>query len=186
MAVVREIQCVLERSMKEVRGIESTNPTSIVEGPLTWRSFFKKAVKSVQDDEAYRPEQIPQVLVSADRDPIATNPQLVHMWEKLTMGPYDQAKDVLYLCVVPDSNVVVEKSKAYLQDLSTLYERCRLGRHVPLSTKDAPRDGIIRVNMKPNSAVVQGLNVNSKISEEDRKLQLRVSAFCDQVSIFVR
>jgi hypothetical protein len=168
--------------MKEIRGIDISNPTNIVEGPLTWRSFYRKAVKSAQEDEAYRPEVIPQILAAADRDPVSTNPQLVHMWEKLTMGPYDQAKDVLYLAVVPDSNVVVEKCKVYLEELSTIYEKCRFGRHVKLATKDAPRDGIIRVNMKASSnAMAHGLGANNKLNDEDRKLHLRISAFCDQV-----
>lgn len=30
--------------MKEVRGIEANNPTNIVEGPLTWRSFHRKCL----------------------------------------------------------------------------------------------------------------------------------------------
>jgi hypothetical protein len=54
-----------------------------------------------------------------------------------------------------------------------------------LATKDAPRDGIIRVNMKANSvanAAAQGLGANNKFNEEDRKLHLRISTFCDQVS----
>ncbi|KAI6202628.1 Mediator of RNA polymerase II transcription subunit 13 [Aphelenchoides fujianensis] len=152
MAVVREVQGVLEHAMKE-------------------------AVKSSQDDDSYKPEQIPQILVSADRDPIATNPQLVHMWEKLTMGPYDQAKDVLYVAVVPDSTVVVEKCKIFLEELSTVYEKCRFGRHVKLATRDAPRDGIIRVSMK--STAVQEQMV--KASEDNRRVQLRMIAYFDAV-----
>lgn len=173
--------------MKEVRGIDLTNPTNIVEGPLTWRSFYRKAAKSSQEDDSYRPETIPQILMSADRDPIATNPQLVHLWEKLTMGPYDQPKDVLYLAVVPDNNVVVEKCKVYMEELSTLYEKCRFGRHVKLSTKDAPRDGIIRVNMKSVvNPAAQGLGANNKLNEEDLKLFLRINSFCEQVKAELR
>lgn len=85
------------------------------------------------------------------------------------------------------SNVIVEKCKVYLEELSTIYEKSRFGRHVRLSTKDTPRDGIIRVNMKSHSVVnaaAQGLGANSKFNEEDRKLHLKISAFCDQVSCF--
>ncbi|KAI6194899.1 Mediator of RNA polymerase II transcription subunit 13 [Aphelenchoides besseyi] len=178
LAVVREVQGVLEHAMKEVRGIDTTSQTSIVEGPLTLRSIHKKAVKSSQDDDSYRPEQIPQILVSADRDPIATNPQLVHMWEKLTMGPYDQAKDVLYIAVVPDSTVIVEKCKIFLEELSTVYEKCRFGRHVKLATRDAPRNGIVRVSMRTQTTGQESLN---KQGEEERRLGMRVSAYCDAV-----
>lgn len=34
--------------MKEVRGIDPTNQTNIVEGPLTWRLFHRKVAKSAQ------------------------------------------------------------------------------------------------------------------------------------------
>ncbi|KAI6225150.1 Mediator of RNA polymerase II transcription subunit 13 [Aphelenchoides fujianensis] len=179
MAVVREVQGVLEHAMKEVRGIDTTSQTSIVEGPLTLRSVHRKAVKSSQDDDSYKPEQIPQILVSADRDPIATNPQLVHMWEKLTMGPYDQAKDVLYVAVVPDSTVVVEKCKIFLEELSTVYEKCRFGRHVKLATRDAPRDGIIRVSMKSQTSAVE--QMGKATSEDDRRVRLRMFAYFDAV-----
>lgn len=128
---------------------------------------------------------------------------MIHLWDKLTLGPYDQAKDVLYLAVAPDrfvillifriepetttiffSNVIVEKCKVFLEELSTVYEKCRFGRHVKLATKDTPRDGIIRINMKSHSVVnaaAQGLGANNKFNEEDRRLSLRITAFCDQV-----
>lgn len=43
------------------------------------------------------------------------------MWEKLSLAPYDQTKDVLYMAVVPDSNVVVEKCRIFLEELSRYF-----------------------------------------------------------------
>lgn len=92
---------------------------------------------------------------------MTTNPQLVNMWEKLSLAPYDQTKDVLYLAIVPDSNVVVEKCRIFLEELSrfnlfliskfkthifSVYDKCRFGWHVRGHAKDSPRDGIIRLN----------------------------------------
>lgn len=76
---------------------------------------------------------------------MVTNPQLVHLWEKLSLAPYDQTKDILYLAVVPDTNVVVEKCRVFLEELSSIYEKCRFGIHVKVQTKDAPRDAILRL-----------------------------------------
>lgn len=43
---------------------------------------------------------------------------MVSMWEKLSLAPYDQTKDVLYLAVVPDCAVVVEKCRIFMEELS--------------------------------------------------------------------
>lgn len=48
VALVREIQPVLEAAIKRNRGSEFTGRGNIVEGPLTWRQFHKKAVKAMQ------------------------------------------------------------------------------------------------------------------------------------------
>lgn len=40
------------------------------------------------------------------------------MWEKLSLAPYDQTKDVLYLAVAPKSTGVLEKLRIYLEELS--------------------------------------------------------------------
>lgn len=155
MAVLREVLPVLEQSIKQIRGSEFTGRGNIVEGPLTWRQFYKKASKTQnnQEEESFKAEVIPNVLVTADRDPVSTNPQLIHMWEKLTMAPYDQPKDVLYLAVAPEGNVFQEKVKFFMEELSNVYEKCRFGRHVKVNIKDPNsqiKDGILKVNCTRN------------------------------------
>lgn len=56
--------------------------------------------------------------MATDREPVSINPLLTNMWEKLSLAPYDQTKDVLYLAVVPDSTVIVEKARIFLEELS--------------------------------------------------------------------
>lgn len=66
------------------------------------------------DDEG-RPEPVPQILVSMERDPLAVSPQTLRLWERLMLEPYDQPKDVVYVGVVPDNTVVVERAKTFFR-----------------------------------------------------------------------
>lgn len=150
VGAIREIQPFLEEAIRQVRFTKSTN--NIVEGPLSWRDFHRKASKTFkaaqQDDEGHFPEKVPNVIVATEKDAVLASPQLLHVWEKLSLGPYDQPKDVLYLAVVPDSNVVVEKTRIFLEELSKVYERHRFGKHVRVYSKEGVRDGIMRINHK--------------------------------------
>lgn len=56
--------------------------------------------------------------MASEKDAISASPQALRIWEKMLLEPYDQPKDVLYIAVVPDSIMCVEKSKKYFEDLS--------------------------------------------------------------------
>uniref|UniRef100_A0A915CHH7 Mediator of RNA polymerase II transcription subunit 13 n=1 Tax=Parascaris univalens TaxID=6257 RepID=A0A915CHH7_PARUN len=145
LAVLQEVGPVLEETLRIARSAPLVGSNNIVEGPLTWRFFDRKSLKTgsgMEDDSA--PEPVPNVLVASERDVITASPQILRMWEKMTLEPYDQPKDVLYIAVVPDSLVCVEKSKKYFDDLSRIYEQCRFGRHIPLA-REPFKDGMLRV-----------------------------------------
>ncbi|CAD5217572.1 unnamed protein product [Bursaphelenchus xylophilus] len=190
MSIIRDILPVLETSIKQIRGAELNTRGNLVEGPLTWRQFHKKAIKSGQDDETYKAEQIPQVLVAAGQDAIATNPQLVHMWEKLSMAPYDQPKDVLYLAIVPDGNVLADKCKVYLEELSSVYEKCRFGRHLKVNVKEPNcqlKDGIFKIiGTKPPSAEKSQPNLNEAELKHVAKMQTYVENAAQSVKSFLQ
>uniref|UniRef100_A0A915MGN6 Mediator of RNA polymerase II transcription subunit 13 n=1 Tax=Meloidogyne javanica TaxID=6303 RepID=A0A915MGN6_MELJA len=102
----------------------------------------------IGEEENGRAEPIPKVVVlsSAEREPLLLSPTMIRNWEQLELMPIDQPKDVLYLALVPDVNVLAEKCKIFLEELGSVYERrCRLGSHIRLSIKDAPKDAILRV-----------------------------------------
>jgi hypothetical protein len=90
---------------------------------------------------------------------------------------------VLYLAVVPDANVVVEKCKIFLEELSSVYEKCRFGRHVKVITKDSPRDGIFRVDHKnvTNSGLNLGFldNFDGKHTDDRKLLMSRLKHFTE-------
>ena len=62
---------------------------------------------------------------------------------------YTKQKDVGYIVLAPDNEYVLNHVKIFFREVSTLYELCRLGRHVPVSQK--LRDGILRVGRKSAS-----------------------------------
>lgn len=73
--------------------------------------------KFFQEDDS-GPEAVPNIVVASEKDAVITSPQIVRLWEKMSLEPYDQPKDVLYIGVVPDNLICIEKTKKYLIDLS--------------------------------------------------------------------
>jgi mediator of RNA polymerase II transcription subunit 13 len=49
---------------------------------------------------------------------------------------------VIYVVVAPDNDFILTHVRQYFRELSTVYELCRLGRHVPFKLL---RDGIMRI-----------------------------------------
>ncbi|KAM3719730.1 Mediator of RNA polymerase II transcription subunit [Dirofilaria immitis] len=145
MALLQEIGPILEESLRIARSSPLFGSNNIVEGPLTWRFFDRKALKAaggMEDDSG--PEAVPNIVVASEKDAIITSPQIIRLWEKMSLEPYDQPKDVLYIGVVPDNLICIEKAKKYLMDLSKMYEQCRFGRHIPF-TREVLRHGLLRV-----------------------------------------
>lgn len=70
------------------------------------------------------------------------------------LEPYSQQRNVYYVVVAPDNDYVLSHVKKYFQELSCMYEQCRLGTHQPFSSK--LRDGIMRI----------GRGMAQKVSEE--------------------
>ncbi|VDO30104.1 unnamed protein product [Haemonchus placei] len=127
-------------------------PGNIVEGPLTWRALTSKSLPKssapTHDDDISLPEPIPYINVAAEKDAIRAAPHVVRHWEHLSLGPIDQPKDVLYLVVVPDNPDICNLAVKYLEQLSQMYERMRLGRHIAMPTGVDSRDGCVRVGCR--------------------------------------
>ena len=78
-----------------------------------------------------------------DRDWVAIAPLAIPHWDRLLLEPYSRPRDVAYIVLAPDVDYVLAKTKYFFKELSSAYEMCRFGRHVPV-TKGL-RDGILRV-----------------------------------------
>ncbi|CAF0742850.1 unnamed protein product [Didymodactylos carnosus] len=120
-----------------------------IEGPLTWKHFNQLLYTQNQhiqlDEQLTGPQPIPYVMAGLDRDWLTLAPYGLKFWDKLCLEPYSKAKDIAYICIVPDNDYVCSTTKLYLRELSTNYELCRLGVHRPL-LKWFPDNGLLRIN----------------------------------------
>jgi hypothetical protein len=75
------------------------------------------------EEDNGRAEPIPQVIALSctEREPLLLSPTMIKNWEQLELMPIDQPKDILYLALVPDVNVIVEKCKVFLEELSRYF-----------------------------------------------------------------
>lgn len=136
--VMRRLQPLLQDAVQKKC---STRMWDAVSGPLTWRQFHRLAGRGT--DDLCEPQPVPTLLVGHDRDWVSLSPHAIHHWDKLMLEPYSYSRDVGYIVLVPDSNILITKVQAFFRDLSAAYEQCRLGRHAPVAR--ISKDGIYRV-----------------------------------------
>ena len=75
--------------------------------------------------------------------------------DKLLLEPYGRMRDVAYIVVAPENDYMLQQVRFFFKELSTVYETCRFGRHVPIDK--VLRDGIMRV----------GKSAASKVSDQE-------------------
>lgn len=94
-------------------------------------------------EDRCEPQPIPSVLAGYDRDWVAIGPLAIPHWDRLLLEPYSKPRDVAYIVLAPDVDYVLNKTKFFFKELSSTYEMCHFGRHVPITK--VLRDGILRV-----------------------------------------
>ncbi|XP_077995263.1 mediator of RNA polymerase II transcription subunit 13-like isoform X2 [Glandiceps talaboti] len=134
--------CLQEVILRKRTSRWSQPPQFIVQGPLTWHTFFRTASKS--KDESPEPLPVPSFLVGNDKDWLSLSPYAIYYWDKLLLEPYCATRDVAYVVLTPDNEFILQSTKVFFKELSAVYEMCRLGRHVPYNPK-VLRDGIMRI-----------------------------------------
>ena len=139
--VMRTLQPLLQDSIQKKRAASLWRAPFAVQGPLTWRQFHRMAVRGTED--RCEPQPIPSVMAGFDRDWVAIAPLAIPHWDRLLLEPYSRPRDVAYIVLAPDVDYVLQRTKLFFRELSSVYEMCRFGRHVPV-TKGL-RDGILRV-----------------------------------------
>lgn len=113
-----------------------------VTGPLTWRQFHRLAGRGNED--LCEPQPVPPLLVGHDRDWIALSPYALRHWERLALEPYSYSRDVAYIVLAADGDVLTDPIKTFFRELSTAYEALKLGRHQPITR--IAREGLIRTS----------------------------------------
>ncbi|XP_067261608.1 mediator of RNA polymerase II transcription subunit 13-like isoform X1 [Chanodichthys erythropterus] len=138
------LQPFLQDAIQKKRTGRSWENIQHVQGPLTWQQFHKMAGRgSYGSEESPEPLPIPSVLLGYDRDFLSLSPLALPFWEKFLLEPYGGQRDVAFLVLCPNSDALLSGTKAFFQDLSAVYEACRLGKHRPLAL--VSRDGIVPV-----------------------------------------
>ncbi|XP_076453407.1 mediator of RNA polymerase II transcription subunit 13-like [Babylonia areolata] len=122
-----------------------------LQGPLSWKDFHQLSGRGSVESSA--PQPIPHLLATHDRDWLAISPYSVRFWDKLYLEPFSRPRDVLYVVLAPENDFLLQHVRGFFRELSTVYELCRLGRHVPIKTL---RDGVLRM----------GKTTAQKVSEE--------------------
>ncbi|XP_061703731.1 mediator of RNA polymerase II transcription subunit 13-like isoform X3 [Syngnathoides biaculeatus] len=155
------LQPFLQDAIQKKRTGRTWDNIQHVQGPLTWQQFHKMAGRgSYGSEESPEPLPIPTVLLGYDRerDFLALSPLALPFWEKLLLEPYGGQRDVAYVVLCPNSPPLLAAARTFFQELSSVYETCRLGKHRPLTKMS--RDGIIRVGEEVESERLEELDVD--------------------------
>ncbi|XP_031434166.1 mediator of RNA polymerase II transcription subunit 13-like isoform X2 [Clupea harengus] len=138
------LQPFLQDAIQKKRTGRTWENIQHVQGPLTWQQFHKMAGRgSYGSEESPEPLPIPTVLLGNDKDFLALSPLALPFWEKLLLEPYGGQRDVAFLVLCPNSDALLAGARTFFQELSAVYETCRLGKHRPLAK--VSRDGLVRV-----------------------------------------
>ena len=70
--------------------------------------------------------------------------------DKLLLKPYGGDRNISYVVVAPDNDLITKCCKRFFQELSQLYGQCQLGRHMPYQGQ---RDGILSVGRNQAASV---------------------------------
>lgn len=101
--------------------------------------------RSTQDSESelhtslsrHRPTLLalpfPALLVGYQDDWLKTSSSTLQLWEKAPLEPYALPKPVSYYVICPNIDPLLSASADFFQQLSTVYEACKLGTHTSVN-----------------------------------------------------
>lgn len=61
-------------------------------------------------------------LFSYDSDTVSVSPESIKHWQRLFLEPFGGKRNVEYIVVLPDADLVVNGTKVFFKELNTLYE----------------------------------------------------------------
>lgn len=76
----------------------------------------------------------PALLVGYQDDWLRTSSSTLQLWEKAPLEPYALPKPVSYYVICPNIDPLLSASADFFQQLSTVYEACKLGTHTSVNT----------------------------------------------------
>lgn len=105
-----------------------------VEGPLTWADLVRAGRRSVNFDEI-EPLPVPQLQSMSSavhNELLRLAPSSIQFSKELSLAPVGMKKDVFYIVILPNSDVILSKAKRWFPELSAAYTRNNFGLHKPL------------------------------------------------------
>uniref|UniRef100_A0A8D0D4T2 Mediator of RNA polymerase II transcription subunit 13 n=1 Tax=Sander lucioperca TaxID=283035 RepID=A0A8D0D4T2_SANLU len=163
--ILLSLQPFLQDAIQKKRTGRTWENIQHVQGPLTWQQFHKMAGRgSYGSEESPEPLPIPTVLLGYDRERefLALSPLALTFWEKLLLEPYGGQRDVAYVVLCPNSPSLLAAARAFFQELSAVYETCRLGKHRPLA--QVSRDGLVHVGEEVEPEKLEELDVDQWVT----------------------
>ena len=121
--VMKALQPFLNEAVHIKKSSKDTSVLS-VQGPLTWRQFHQMAGPSTKGnpDDQSEPLPVPTVTVGHEKDFMTLSPLALHYWDSLSIEPFSQPRDVAYIVVAPDNELLLDYSKRFFKNLSVTYE----------------------------------------------------------------
>ncbi|XP_065174003.1 mediator of RNA polymerase II transcription subunit 13 isoform X2 [Atheta coriaria] len=139
--VMRCLQPLLQTAIQKKCQTRLWEPPSAVKGPLTWRQFHRLAGRGT--DDRCEPQPIPSVIVGHEKEWLSLSPYALQHWEALLLEPYSYSRDIAFVVLCPDNEVIAKRTRRFFRELSSSYEMCKLGRHQAISK--ISREGIVRI-----------------------------------------
>ncbi|CAB4029347.1 mediator of RNA polymerase II transcription subunit 13-like, partial [Paramuricea clavata] len=142
-----DLKPVIQESLHKAIHWKTWDQLSTVQGPLSLKQLCQ--VNSKGSVSAGDPARIPRVIVGHDGNWLSVSPLALHHWEKIFLEPYTSSRDVTYVVLAPENETTNTNVKYFFRELSSTYETCQLGRHVPVSKLSSmSSEGILRIGPK--------------------------------------
>eukprot|EP00794_Sanderia_malayensis_P013792 gene13792-15235_t len=142
MQLLHELSPRVQEALKTPLRRRSWEINNKITGPACFQELHRFAGKSTQHSNL----PVHPLLTGADGDLVSVSPTALKYWKKLFLEPFGGQRDVAYVVVAPDSDLVLENTKQFFKELSGIYESMNLGKHCPITR--VLREGIIRVGQK--------------------------------------
>ena len=123
--VMKALQPVLNEAVHVKKSLGSKDQSVLsVQGPLTWRQFHQMAGPSTKGntDDQCEPLPVPSVTVGHEKDFMSLSPLALHYWDMLSIEPFSQPRDIAYIVVAPDNELLLEHTRRFFKNLSVTYE----------------------------------------------------------------
>ncbi|KAG0197111.1 mediator of RNA polymerase II transcription subunit 13 [Mortierella sp. GBA30] len=156
----------------------SVVPPVFMKGPLTLLQYLSLA-ETQQMPSKYGKYQVkkkkptepalmllppPDIVVGHNEEWLEAAPTILRFWEKLSLEPYSNKKNIVYFVVYPQAADIETSVSKFWRELSVIFEASLLGRHQPGTVRDY-KPGLVPIPLLPALAgeVMEARQVRSYV-----------------------